>query len=156
MSLNTFKKLSSMLLSKHDDIVINEALRQFHEADKNGVKMEYSRGKTRAKINKNIEDYKAHVENEESQFLNYDYDNKEREKKVYNKKHKSIIEVDSKISKCGRKQSIIAIEEAKGYLKRDLTKVLKKMSRIKFDSILQLHFLHHTIDDEGSCSLFLV
>ena len=63
-----------MLLSKQDDIVINEALRQFHEAqrrraahekaakdsgheaDKNAVKMEYSRGKTRAKINKNIED----------------------------------------------------------------------------------------------------
>ena len=61
MSLNTFKKLSSMLLTKHDDIVINEALRQFHEADKNGVKMEFSRGKTRAKINKNIEDYKAEI-----------------------------------------------------------------------------------------------
>ena len=165
MSLKVFKKLSSLLLTKADNTTIDVAVRMYRDAVtyrnenrgdavKSKTKMtDFSATKTALKTKQNIEDYKAETQAEEGQFLNYDYDNKEREKKVYNKKHKSIIEVDSKISKLGRTQTIIAIEEAKGYLKRDLTKVMKKMSRVKFDSILQLHFLHHTIDDEGEESV---
>ena len=77
MSLKVFKKLSSLLLTKADNTTIDVAVRMYRDvvayrnenredAVKSKTKMtDFSATKTALKTQKNIEDYKAEIENEE-------------------------------------------------------------------------------------------
>ena len=154
MSLKVFKKMSSLMLSKADNTTIDVAVRLYHEAVKNGVKMtEFSKSKTSLQSQKNVEAYQNEIADEEKGRLQHNLPPVVDEN-AQNPGRKSIDEIVTCISKENRKKSrsAYAIKEASEILKKDLTKTIKIMPRFKFTSVLTVHFVKffQALDKDGN------